>query len=362
VAPARALLAFVLLLFAPLVSCSIALKPEEIARFEGFSGNAQAKASYDAAEKMLAGGRPAEALLDVEILRARFSDNILVHRLYQECKLALGERAQLLKEYTALAESRPSALHFTLLSRLQEDANEGALLARRAYEIDDLYPWAWYTYGFWIAKLGNDNQRAEAALRRALALSPDFFPALRAYAVLMRDTDARAAVDAIERYIESYSPGGNERILLASMRLGLGRDESEAAEREFRKLLQERPGDPECNKGLAAALLELDRVAEAKAIYETLQKQRPDDWSLEFNLGVVAELEGKPATAREHYQRYIDKGVDEPILLLSRARLWIQEIDEQIGSKPAEPAAGDESRPASASRTAPRPATLPTPP
>jgi tetratricopeptide (TPR) repeat protein len=320
-------------------SCSSALTKEEIDRFEGFGGRAGDEAEFVHAESFLAAGQARQCLDLCTGLRDRHPDNILIHRLYQDARLALGDAARVKAEYEELAKRSPSAIHEILASRVQTNPEAGALRARNAYEMDDRNPWAWYAYAWWSARLPSEKQRAEAALRRALDLNPSFYPALRAYAVLLRDSDPTSAAEAIESYVRKF-PTREDRVLLASLRLALGGDEVEEAEREFRQLLEERPDDSVCAKGLAAALLELNRTDEAKALYKSLARSNPNDPSPEFNLAVVAENEGKLAEARVHYQKFLDKGGDQPFLLQSRARLSIQEIEEKIL-----PASGPASRP-----------------
>jgi tetratricopeptide (TPR) repeat protein len=329
-------------LLAALGACSAALSKEEIDRYEGFAGDGASATQYLQAQKLLAAGEPQQALAIAKPLVERFPRNVFVHRLYQDAKIGVGERALLLAEYEELVKTSPSALSYTLLSRIQTDPEKGAFLVRQAYELDDRFPWAWYGYGWWNGKLGNEPQRAEAALQRALDLNPDFLTALRAYAVVLRDRDRKSAADAIARYVDRYPDRREDRLLLASLRLSLGGSEVELAEADYRKLLDEKPDDPVAAKGLAAALLERDRWRDAKAIYERLLVTHPEDPSSEFNLAIVAEeFEKDLPKAAEHYQRYLDKGIDEPILLQSRARMYAQEILEKLE------AAAAKTRPAS---------------
>lgn len=325
-------------------ACSSALSKKEIDAFEGFGEDPRAASELADAERRLQAGDVEGAVRATKALRDRFPSNVLVHRAYQNARLAKGERDELVIEYERLATASPSALHWTLLSRLQTDPEKGIQLARAAYESDDRFPWAWYTLGWWVGKLGSDPQRAEAALRRALDLHPDCFPALRAYAVLQRDRDAASAVEAIERYLERFPRKREDWILLATLRLGLGGEEVERAEADFRRLLEDRPDDPDCMKGLAMALLERERWREAKEIYLRLRQLYPKDPSSEFNLGVVAELyENDPRSAAAHYQRYLEIGIDEPVLLQSRARLWLVDLEEKLAA--TAPASAPASKP-----------------
>jgi tetratricopeptide (TPR) repeat protein len=327
---------------AALAACSAALPKEEIERYEGFAGDTASEAQYQKAEKFLAAGEPGRALEIARPLREKFPKNVFVHRLYQDSRIGVGEKAALLAEYEELVKNEPSSFSLTMLSRIQTEPEKGALLARQAYELDDRFPWAWYAYGWWNAKLGSDSQQAEAALRRAIDLNPDFLLALRTYAQIRREQELRTAIDGMSRYVERYPQKRSERLLLASLRRGVGGSEVEISAEEFRRLLEERPDDSMAALGLAVAFLELDKWRDAKAIYEKLLLTNPSDPSPEFNLAIVAwDYEHDLPRAAEHFQRYLDKGTDEPFLLQSRARMFLQEIQEKL--PPSRPA----SRPAS---------------
>jgi tetratricopeptide (TPR) repeat protein len=330
------------LLLGAIASCSSALPKEEIDRFEGFAGDTDSALDYQRADKLLAGGEPGNALEIAKRLRDKFPRNIFVHRLYQDSRIAVGEKNQVLAEYEELAKKEPSALTLTLLSRVQPEPEKGALYAQQAYELDDRFPWAWYAFAWWNAKLGNGN-KVEAALRRAIDLNPDFLQALRTYAHLKRD-ETGAAADAIAKYVARYPQKRNEQFLLAWLRMSLGGSEVQEAEKEFRRRLEEKPDDPAAALCLAMALLELDRWREAKTIYERLLVTNPKDPSPEYNLAVVAEYyEHDYPKAIDHLERYLDKGVDEPFLLQSRARLYMQELLEKL--PPSQRASRPESRP-----------------
>ena len=179
--------------------------------------------------------------------------------------------------------------------------------------------------------MGSDSQQAEAALRRAIDLNPDFLLALRTYAQIRREQELRTAIDGMSRYVERYPQKRSERLLLASLRRGVGGSEVEISAEEFRRLLEERPDDSMAALGLAVAFLELDKWRDAKAIYEKLLLTNPSDPSPEFNLAIVAwDYEHDLPRAAEHFQRYLDKGTDEPFLLQSRARMFLQEIQEKL--------------------------------
>ncbi|HKE01760.1 MAG TPA: hypothetical protein VKE69_12165, partial [Planctomycetota bacterium] len=241
-------------LAALLAACSSPLTAEELDRIQGFPGAPGDASLYDQAQSQFSRGKVREALAIAVELRDRHPQNVLVHRLYQEAMIRLDQRAQVVDEYERLARTRPSALYDALLSRLQTEADRGAALAQSSVERDDRFSWGWYARGWWESKRKPPRfDEARAAYERALELQPDLVPALRAYANLVRDKEPEAALDAIRRAIALHPERRSERMFLASVQLHLGEDEAREAEKMFRALLDERPGDLDASKGLAAA-------------------------------------------------------------------------------------------------------------
>ncbi len=317
--------------------CSSRLRREEIEVYEGFGATGDAAVRFVRAETAASSSRHDEALELATALREEFPRNILVHRLYQDARIALGQSAECVREYERLQQSRPSALHDTLLARLQTDPQRGAALAQAAVEKDDRFAWGWYARGWWESKRERP-QEAQAALQRALELQPDLVPALRSYAVLLRQTDTQAAIDAIQQALDEHPERVDHRVFLASLRLSQGGSAVAEAEAGFRAILAERPEHVEAAKGLAAALLERGAWRQAKEIYERLAVQAPSDASVEFNLGVVAEeFEKDLPAAIAHYERFLERATDASVLVRTRARLWIQELQVRLESAETSP-------------------------
>lgn len=327
------LIYIILLVMIACAGCGTARSKSYISKHEEFGGDPDAEAQWAEAKKELAKG-PGHADASIALtrsLRARFPNHIYVHQVYQDAMIAGGKKEVVKLEYLQLSEEEPSALHFTLLSRLQESAADGLANAINAIDRDDRFPWAWYARGFWEAK-GADAKNANVWFRRALDLHPDFFPAMRAYAILLRDSNTNEAVDAIEQYVHRYPERREERLFLASLRLNIG--QIDAAEEEFRKLANEKPGDAQAWHGLAKAILSKDakpgeeNVEAAKQIYKRLLIEHPDDPSSEFNLAIVAdECEDDKESAIAHFKNYLSKAGGQPFLYQTKARVRLQELE-----------------------------------
>lgn len=86
--------------------------------------------------------------------------------------------------------------------------------------------------------------------------------------------------------------------------------EAGAAAESFRDLLAAKPACWQAGVGLACALDEEMRTAEAAAILEALTAARPRDFRLLFGLAYCQERLGKSASARRSYQRCLDEGLE----------------------------------------------------
>ncbi|MBL8693005.1 MAG: tetratricopeptide repeat protein [Planctomycetes bacterium] len=325
------------LLLYPLLAlsgCSSQLSLAEIARHDGFDGGFESPDELRRAERAYSISDLPVALELTARLRDRYPENMRVHRLYQDVRIAAGQESALLEEYENLYRQHSCPLHDTLFSRLQSNPDRGAALAQSAVEKDDRFVWGWYARGWWDYKRERIDQ-AVAAFDRALELQPDFGPVLRANAILLRSKNQpAAALAAIERAMGSLSRNTEDRVFLASLRLSLGGAEARGALVEFRRIVEARPDHVDAAKGLAAALLEEGSNPggwrEAKAIYERLRQEAPGDPSIDFNLGVVYEIyERNLEAALECYRRFLERATDAPVYLRVRVQWWIQDLESE---------------------------------
>lgn len=327
-------------------ACTSGLSRSKILAFEGFGGAREAPRVFLDAEAALAAGRVDEAIALATALRSAWPDNILVHRLYQNALIAAGRRDDARTEYIQIAEKWPSALTLTLLSRLQDDPADGIAKAIHARDYDDQFPWAWYAQGWWHARQPNKSKEAIECFRTAMILNPDFFEAVRAFAILEKERDPAAATEAIARYVKTHPGRREERLLLSALRLYM--NDFKNAERDLRELVAEDQNDAGSAIWLAAALVNLGAHAEARSIYERLNARNPGDPLPELNLGILAEVyENDPQRAIEHYKSFLTRSDGQPFLYQTRARLWLQELEQKLAAK-----AESASKPDSASKPA----------
>ncbi|MBI3818355.1 MAG: tetratricopeptide repeat protein [Planctomycetes bacterium] len=314
-----------------------------IERYEGFGDNPGGRQTLENATRELAAGHVDASLALAASLRERHPDNFFVHRLYQDAMIAANRRGDLLQEYKHLCESRPSAFHYTMNSRIQESPDEGVAQAIRALDLDDQFPWAWYARGWWVAK-SKDSKDADQLFRKALELHPHFFLVLRDYAISQRkNRENSSALDALEKYLREFPNRRDERVVLASLLLNAGMDER--AETELRSLLEQSPGDVDCEKLLAKALLHREKVAEAKAIYERLSVAHPEDPTYDFNIAIVAEVyENNIERAAEYYKKYLDRSEGQPFWTRTQAKFWLGDIEARLGTASRPDSGGGEER------------------
>lgn len=318
-------------------SCRATLPDPRIFEFEGFGSSTTASERLERGERDLVMGHVDESVKLAKELRGEYPKNFLVHRFYQDAMIAADRKAEIFEEYRKWCVEKPGPLSFTMFSRVQENPADGVAQAIRALDMDDRFPWAWYARGWWLAQKEETTKDAEQCFRRALELHPDFFLAMRSYAMLFREKDASAALDAIEKYIQRYPDHWDERLTYAWLLLeDLGR--AARAEAEFRALLTIRPDDLNSAHGLAMALLDRDAVDEAKAIYERCAREHPDEPVFEFNLGKVAEFyEKNLVAAAEHYRKFLARADGQPFSWQVQARIALQDIEKQL-SPASEPA------------------------
>jgi len=74
------------------------------------------------------------------------------------------------------------------------------------------------------------------------------------------------------------------------------------------------PDDPTLLNARAAALLQMEKYDEAKAILESLLAENPEFFQADYNAGEILFLQGDHAGARAHFERIRGKYGDLPLL------------------------------------------------
>jgi tetratricopeptide (TPR) repeat protein len=141
--------------------------------------------------------------------------------------------------------------------------------------------------GLALAAAGQWDE-AERALVAALAISPDYPPALVAQGVAAQRRAYRAA--ARSAYLRAIAVAAQES------------DDLAEAERWYRRALAVNPLHPESQLNLSVLLLVQRRWTEADATLGAARAAFPDSPGTRYQSGVLAELTGAPDAARRFYQ------------------------------------------------------------
>jgi tetratricopeptide (TPR) repeat protein len=92
------------------------------------------------------------------------------------------------------------------------------------------------------------------------------------------------------------------------------------AERWLRRAVEQDSGDTEARYFLGALLLTLDKIEEAKALLESVERDRPQFWGAHYYLGKLLLGSGKPAESVAHLEMAAKLRPDEPAVLYQLAR------------------------------------------
>ena len=149
---------------------------------------------------------------------------------------------------------------------------------------------------------------AEAAYRRALAISPRHPNALQGLAAILHRTDR---VDAALEYYEmllSVDPNNTEAA--AALLAGRGKSAAPATEAEIKVLLQRHPGASHLHFALGTLMAEQGRWADARLGYYRALAIEPQNPEYQFNLAVSLENLGQYDDARARYESVLANVTD----------------------------------------------------
>ena len=141
---------------------------------------------------------------------------------------------------------------------------------------------------------------ARTELTAAVALpAGDPLVKARAYRALARIDQRTRPGDARDELLAALklSPETPEDTLLAAELAGAAGNGAPAAEAAYRRLLVERPNDPEASAALAHLLVENKRPAEAEPLLTSALAAHPGDPALTVQLASLYGAEGKPERA-----------------------------------------------------------------
>ena len=183
----------------------------------------------------------------------------------------------------------------------------------------------------WAALRRGDHRRARAGYLAVLEARPeDALPALAAIALREgRRGEARAWYRRLAMLVPDHEAG-------ETMALVLGRNaRPEAREREIASRLARRPDAPWLQVAIGNARAAQEKWDEAANAYRSARRLAPESPDPTYNLAVVADRRGPPATALERYRDALDlAAASPPSFDVHAVRERIAALARKIGERP----------------------------
>jgi len=235
-----------------------------------------------------------------------------------------------------------SLMHLNrMLGRHSDKKAVQRLIDRVATPYGDL-PEAHFAMGL-AAVSANDLMRAQGEFQKALQQRPDWESAELAYAQLLARTSPSSAIESLNEFLARKPDARDARLTLA--RLLISERKYDAARAQFDILLKDSPDNPDLVYPVAMLALQQGDAAGARSQLEKLLKlDFPDKSAVHFFLGQLEEEEKKPDLALDHYRQvtagdqYIAARGRAAQILLRQGKL--EEAREQLrttrGGTPAE--------------------------
>lgn len=218
-----------------------------------------------------------------------------------------------------------AALHLLAILRQNAGQLEAAeTLLRQSLALEET-PLTLHSLGVLLHRMKR-WEGAEAAYRRAIALTPDYGEAYNNLGILYKDWGRpgeaeQAYLEAVRVKPEYPDPHNNLGVLYK------GRGQLEAAEVAYRRALELRPEFPEALNNLGVVCKTRGQLTEAEAFYRRAVALRPQYAEAHNNLGVVYKETRRPVEAEAAYREalalrpdYADARWNLGLLLLSLGR------------------------------------------
>ncbi len=238
--------------------------------------------SAELAELYAHTGRIREAVEEGEEVLKRDPDNIDARRLLGRIYVRnLGDGSGNRQSQTELL--RRATEQYEKITQLDPTDVESFLVLGRLYRVS------------------NDFTKAEAALKKALALEPDSEDTLITLADMYRDLgDARGAVDLLERVTKKNA---QPRLLaLLGQSYEQARDYPKAVE-AFRKALEMDKGNLDFTRSLGQNLLNNEQYDEALKQFQRIVEAEPQDGAAFLRLGQIYRQKRQYDLALENFKK-----------------------------------------------------------
>jgi tetratricopeptide (TPR) repeat protein len=204
----------------------------------------------------------------------------------------------------------PSAPTAPIESALRErDYQQALQLAQSAVQQSPKNPKLWALQGIALSRLGRQHE-ALAAYNRALAISPDYLPALEGAAELEYQAESKRALPLLERVVKIRPDDPTANAMLGVVKYKQ-RDCASAVE-HFRASWQLISSQPAALAQYGTCLMNLDNAEDALPVFQRLLSLQPDDSHARYNLAVVQLAAHSPKEAVETLQPLLGAASPDP--------------------------------------------------
>jgi tetratricopeptide (TPR) repeat protein len=204
----------------------------------------------------------------------------------------------------------PSAPTAPIESALRErDYQQALQLAQSAVQQSPKNPKLWALQGIALSRLGRQHE-ALAAYDRALAISPDYLPALEGAAELEYQAESKRALPLLERVVKIRPDDPTANAMLGVVKYKQ-RDCASAVE-HFRASWQLISSQPAALAQYGTCLMNLDNAEDALPVFQRLLSLQPDDSHARYNLAVVQLAAHSPKEAVETLQPLLGAASPDP--------------------------------------------------
>lgn len=179
------------------------------------------------------------------------------------------------------------------------DYQHALQLAQSAAQQSPKNPKVWALQGIALSGLGRGHE-ALAAYNRALAISPDYLPALEGAAELEYQAESKRALPLLERVVKLRPDDPTANAMLGVVKYR--QHDCSSAVEHFRVSWQLISSQPAALAQYGTCLMNLDKAEDALPVFQRLLALRPDDSHSRYNLAVVQLAAHNPKEAVETLQ------------------------------------------------------------
>jgi tetratricopeptide (TPR) repeat protein len=204
----------------------------------------------------------------------------------------------------------PSAPTAPIESALREHDYQQALqLAQSAVQQSPKNPKLWALQGIALSRLGRRHE-ALAAYDRALAISPDYLPALEGAAELEYQAESKRALPLLNRVLKIRPDDSTANAMLGVLKYK--QHDCASAIEHFRASWQLISSQPAALAQYGTCLMNLDKAEDALPVFQRLLALQPDDSHSRYNLAVVQLAAHSPKQAVETLQPLLGAASPDP--------------------------------------------------